>query len=194
MLLSLDDPIWPTLEGGYRTPYDVAEALKAMQAGEDVWHELWEELHHQGDVGVASYAAVPQLVHLLGGADAREEDFYALIALIELERHRKHNPPLPAWLAGSYQAAWAQLPAIAARDLQGQLDPVMLESVFAVLALAKGKLRLGALLLQMDSLRSGRVAGRASRLVRGLRRRRLKPETLVAQRRQHQFAHERGMR
>lgn len=54
-------------------------------------------------------------------------------------------------LAGSYQAAWAQLPAIAARDLQGQLDPAMLESVFAVLALAKGNLRLGALLLQMDS-------------------------------------------
>ncbi|WP_426072570.1 hypothetical protein [Janthinobacterium sp. DSP2-3-3] len=46
MLLSLDDPIWPTLEGGYRMPYDVAEALKAMQAGEDVWHELWEEPHH----------------------------------------------------------------------------------------------------------------------------------------------------
>lgn len=151
MLLSLDDPLWPTLEGGYRMPYDVAEALKAMQAGEDVWHELWEELHHQGDVGVASYAAVPQLVHLLGGAQAREEDFYALIALIELERHRPHNPPLPDWLADNYRDAWAQLPAIAARDLQGQLDPVMLESVFAVLALAKGNLRLGALLLQMDS-------------------------------------------
>ncbi|MGK5034677.1 hypothetical protein [Janthinobacterium sp. LB3P118] len=43
------------------------------------------------------------------------------------------------------------LPAIAARDLQGQLDPVMLESVFAVLTLAKGNLRLSALLLQMDS-------------------------------------------
>ena len=151
MLLSLDDPIWPTLEGGYRMPYDVAAALKAMQAGEDVWHELWEELHHQGDVGVASYAAVPQLVHLLGNAQSREEDFYALIALIELERHRPHNPPLPDWLAASYQAAWAQLPAIAARDLQGQFDPVMLESVFAVLALAKGQLRLGALLLHMDS-------------------------------------------
>lgn len=35
--------------------------------------------------------------------------------------------------------------------MQGQLDPVMLGSVFAVLALAKGNLRLGALLLQMDS-------------------------------------------
>ena len=137
MLLSLDDPIWPTLEGGYRMPYDVAAALKAMQAGEDVWHELWEELHHQGDVGVASYAAVPQLVHMLGNAQSREEDFYALIALIELERHRPHNPPLPDWLAASYQAAWAQLPAIAARDLQGQFDPVMLESVFAVLALPR---------------------------------------------------------
>ena len=151
MLLSLDDPLWPTLEGGYRIPYDVAEALKAMQAGEDVWHELWEELHHQGDVGVASYAAVPQLVAMLGGAQAREEDFYALIALIEIERHRQHNPPLPDWLADSYRDAWAQLPAIAARDLQGQLDPVMLESVFAVLALAKGKLRLGAALMHMDS-------------------------------------------
>ena len=88
---------------------------------------------------------------MLGNAQSREEDFYALIALIELERHRKHNPPLPDWLADSYQAAWAQLPAIAARDLQGQLDPVMLESVFAVLALANGKLRLGAALLHMDS-------------------------------------------
>lgn len=151
MLLSLDDPLWPTLEGGYRIPYDVAEALKAMRAGEDVWHELWEELHHQGDVSVASYAAVPQLVAMLGGAQAREEDFYALIALIEIERHRQHNPPLPDWLADSYRDAWAQLPAIAARDLQGQLDPVMLESVFAVVALAKGKLRLGAALMHMDS-------------------------------------------
>ncbi|MEG0881483.1 MAG: hypothetical protein RSH52_09485, partial [Janthinobacterium sp.] len=73
MPLSLDDPLWTTLEGGYRMPYDVAKALKAMQAGDDVWHELWEELHHQGDVGVASYAAVPQLVHLLGNAQSREE-------------------------------------------------------------------------------------------------------------------------
>lgn len=123
MLLSLDDPLWPTLEGGYRMAYDV---------------------------GVASYAVVPQHVHMLGGAQSRAEDFYALIALIELERHRQHNPPLPDWLADSYRDAWAQLPAVAARDLQGH-DPVMLESVFAVLALAKGKLRLGALLLQMDS-------------------------------------------
>ncbi len=151
MLLSLDDPIWPSLEGGYRIAYDASAALKAMQAGEDVWHELWEELHHQGDVGVASYAAVPQLVHILGDAASREEDFYALIALIELERHRQHNPPLPDWLAGSYRDAWARLPAIAARDLQGQLDPVMLDAIFAVLAMAKGNLRLGALLLQMDS-------------------------------------------
>jgi hypothetical protein len=136
MLLSLDDPIWPTLEGGYRIPYDASEALKAMQAGADVWHALWEDLHHQGDVGVASYAAVPQLVNMLGAAASRPEDFYALIALIELERHRQHNPPLPDWLADSYRAAWAQLPAIAARDLQDQLDPVMLDAIFAVLAMA----------------------------------------------------------
>lgn len=148
MLLSLDDPLWPTLEGGYRQPYDVSQPLKALQAGDDVWHELWEELHHQGDVGVASYAAVPQLVAICSGAAERSVDFYALIALIELERHRRHNPPLPDWLRESYHAAWAQLPRIAAHDLQGDGEPVVLS---AVLALAKGKLKLGAMLMHMDS-------------------------------------------
>ena len=105
MPLSLDDPLWSTLEGGYRQPYDASAPLKALRAGDDIWHELWEELHHQGDVGAASYAAVPQLVSICGGAAERGVDFYALIALIEIERHRRHNPPVPGWLADSYHAA-----------------------------------------------------------------------------------------
>ena len=151
MLLSLDDPLWPTLEGGYRMPYDASQPLKAMRAGEDVWQTLWDELHHQGDVGIASYAAVPQLVDICTEPAQRGDDFHALIALIEIERHRQHNPPLPDWLADSYHAAWAQLPAIAARDLQGNVGASMQSAMFAVLALAKCNLRLGAMLIHMDS-------------------------------------------
>ncbi|WP_312434948.1 hypothetical protein [Janthinobacterium sp.] len=151
MPLSLDDPLWSTLEGGYRQPYDASAPLKALRAGDDIWHELWEELHHQGDVGAASYAAVPQLVSICGGAAERGVDFYALIALIEIERHRRHNPPVPGWLADSYHAAWAQLPAIAARDLQGECEPELLNAVLTVLALAKGDLKRGTVLMHMDS-------------------------------------------
>lgn len=150
-MLTLDDPIWPTLQGGYRIDYDAAPALRELEAGEDSWQELWEELHHQGDVGVASYAAVPQLVRIAAAATERSEDVYALCALIELERHRKHNPLLPDWLRDSYRSAWVQLAQLAARELEGQLQPGMLSAVLAVLAMAKGDLKLGALLMQMDS-------------------------------------------
>jgi hypothetical protein len=47
-MLSLTDPIWRELEGGYRMPYDASKALAQMEGGESVWEELWEELHHQG--------------------------------------------------------------------------------------------------------------------------------------------------
>lgn len=54
------------MEGGYRLPYDPRPALDRL-ATVDVaaaWAELWQELYHQGDVGEASYAAVPELVRL----------------------------------------------------------------------------------------------------------------------------------
>jgi hypothetical protein len=65
-MLSLTDPIWHELEGGYRVPYDASKALARMERGKSVWDEFWNELHHQGDVGVASYAAIPQLVRSNG--------------------------------------------------------------------------------------------------------------------------------
>jgi hypothetical protein len=47
---------------GYRIPYDPRRALHALEAGGDVaaaWGELWNDLHHQGDIGEGSFAAVP---------------------------------------------------------------------------------------------------------------------------------------
>ena len=64
-MVSLNDEFWDHLTGGYKTRFDPRSHFARLEAGEDVeniWHELWEELHHQGDIGTASYAAVPHLV------------------------------------------------------------------------------------------------------------------------------------
>ena len=53
-----DDDRWHKLRGGYKVEYDPRPALKRLISKTEIeaaWHELWEELHHQGDVGEASY-------------------------------------------------------------------------------------------------------------------------------------------
>jgi hypothetical protein len=122
-----------------------------MQLGNDVWEELWNELHHQGDIGDASYAAVPQLVRIAGAAGARDWNFYGLLAIIEVERHRKGNSPVPAWLQSSYDEAWVLASHVAVADLSSSTDSLTIRAILGVLALAKGELKLGALLSGLDS-------------------------------------------
>jgi hypothetical protein len=107
--------------------------------------ELWRELHHQGDVGVASYAALPQLVRISEARGKSDWNLYALTATIEIERHRKTNPPLPDWLSPSYKVAWDGLVNLALSDLAGEPDELTLRSALSVIALGSGDLKLGAL-------------------------------------------------
>jgi hypothetical protein len=53
---------------------------------------MWEELHHQGDVGDASYAAVPELVRIHRDGRAADWNLYAMVAIIELARTESQNP------------------------------------------------------------------------------------------------------
>jgi hypothetical protein len=150
-MLSLDDPRWSSLCGGHRTPYDAAPALRELEQGVDVWEELRDGLHHQGDVDEASYAAVPQLVRILGAQPQRSWHFYSLVAIIELERHRAGNPPVPAWCRTDYAQAWVQVLALALQDLRLATDPHDVQALLGALALARGQLELGALLVHTDT-------------------------------------------
>jgi hypothetical protein len=149
-MLSLEDKKWQEFHGGYRVPYDVSVALRSMQDGIDVWDELWEELHHQGDVDIASYASVPQLVRIASSGIGRDWNFYGLLATIEVARHRKGNPAVPAWLKTDYDGAWAQAAALALADIGSEIDSPTTSAILGVLALAKGELKLGAMLSGLD--------------------------------------------
>jgi hypothetical protein len=85
------------LIGGYRVPYDPFPALERIQfSRQEAIDELWENLYHQGDVGTASYAAVPALV---------EAGELSLVSAIEVARREEHNPDLPAHSSEEYMAA-----------------------------------------------------------------------------------------
>lgn len=149
-MLILEDRKWQEFSGGYRVPYDASVALRSMQDGIDVWDELWAELHHQGDVDIASYASVPQLVRIATSRIVRDLNFYGLLAIIEIARHRKGNPAMPVWLKADYDSAWAQASALALADIESETDSPTITAILGVLALAKGKLKLGAMLSGLD--------------------------------------------
>lgn len=149
-MLALSDSRWRELRGGYRVVYDASVALLRLEKGENVWDELWQELHHQGDLGEASYAAVPHLVRIAGGRRERDWNFYGLVSIIEVERHRKPNPPLADWMVDDYGVAWSKVLDLALLDLRDVRDPATLRSILGAVALANQHLKLGAWIALAD--------------------------------------------
>ena len=149
----LDDSRWANLNGGYRIPYDPRPALRRLEVNwhdDAAWSELWSELHHQADVGEASYAAVPALVAIGRGVPERGWNFYSLLATIEAERHARDNPVIPNWLVDEYRSAWAELLSLAIDELRKTSDPYVVQTGLAVIALAKGLTKLGFLISGLD--------------------------------------------
>jgi hypothetical protein len=140
-MLPFDGPRWETLEGGYRMPFDPRPLLRQLESGDDdeaIWSGLWQNLHHQGHVGVASYAAVPYLVKIQRNRTSAGWNTYALITLIELMRTEPRNPELPTWLEQDYFAAIAEMAKRGLADLPQVEDREILRSILAIVALWKG--------------------------------------------------------
>ena len=151
----MDDERWFGLEGGYKVPYDPREALRRLANGDTVsaWNELWDELHHQGDIGLASFAAVPALVRIHEARSVADWNTYALAATIEEARDKSQNPRLPEWLRDDYERAWRDLERLALAEFSGAADDNLIHSLVAVLALSKGLRTLGRMAMLTEDER-----------------------------------------
>jgi len=137
----LSDERWEHLTGGYRIGYDPRPALAQLRVGQDedaVWKELWDELHHQGDVGEASYAAVPELVRIYKKRGIVRWQTFAMVATIELRRTEAGNPKLPVWLADDYLTAIQELAVAGARDIFQTSEPDTIRAILGLIAIARG--------------------------------------------------------
>lgn len=152
-MITLEDPRWKMMQGGYRVPYDPTAALRKIEESQDLelaWEELWEELHHQGDVGEASYACIPYLVSIHERSDRLNWNLFAIAALIEIERRRERNPAIPDWLIDSYEQAWNVLLSLALKQLPRANDALEIRAMLATIAIAKGDFKLGNFLCSVD--------------------------------------------
>jgi len=73
-----------------------------------------------------------------------------MLTTIEIARHRKGNPAVPAWLKADCGGVWAQAYTLALADIDSEIDSPTASAILGVIALAKGKLKLGAMLSGLD--------------------------------------------
>jgi hypothetical protein len=140
-MLSLDDERWCQVKGGRRTVCDPRPLFAKLERGEDeksVWHALWDELHHQGDVDEASYASVPHLVRIYRQHGVVNWNTYAIVATIELARGRGNNPELPEWLKDGYYEAIRDLAETGIKESPGAQDRYDLRGILCIIALQRG--------------------------------------------------------
>jgi hypothetical protein len=152
-MLAWDDDRWNGLKGGYRLPFDPRPLLRRLESGTNLkatWHELWNELHHQGDVGEASYVAVPHLVRIYRQSRIPDWNPYALVACIELARTQGNNPKLPDWLEPEYLESIQELAKIGLSEYERADNPEQIPAILSILAISKGARVYGELLFNFD--------------------------------------------
>ena len=140
-MLRLDDDRWSELKGGYRTHFDPRPLLSQLETGTDIataWHGLWEGLHHEGDVGEASYAAVPHLVRIHRHRGVIDWNTYAIVAIIELARNQGGNSEVPKWLEKDYFHAIQVLSKIGCTEFSHAKSSAEVRAILGILAIAKG--------------------------------------------------------
>jgi hypothetical protein len=155
-MITLNDNIWKELEGGYKIPYDVSVPLTQMERAtssveiDKILTELWDELHHQGDVGVASYLAIPQLVRISRDKSLFNWNVLALCSTIEQQRHLGENPPLPTEYTEYYNNGLIELKEFILDNFRFIQDELTLRAALSALAVCNGEMKLSKAIIELS--------------------------------------------
>ena len=154
--MELDDRNWGLFEGGYRIPYDASRPLRKLKDAEDakerqeILDELWENLHHQGDVGVASYLAVPHLIDICIENKSLDWNFIGLCVTIENCRLNGKNPELPSQYDDLYFGSLIKFEKYLLLNFKNINDRTALRLTLALLATVNGQPGLGKAIEYLD--------------------------------------------
>ena len=154
--MDLDNKIWRRLQGGYKMVYDASRPLKKLKAAgrqeelKVIFAELWENLHHQGNVGTASYLAVPHLVDICIEKKSLDWNFIGLCVLIENGRLEEQNPELPDEFQDYYFEALSKLENYLLINFKNITDQSSIRLTLALFATINGQPKLGRAIELLD--------------------------------------------
>ena len=154
--MDLNDQIWQTLEGGYRIPYDVSIILKKLEATSDtrainhIFLELWDNLHHQGDVGVASYFSSIFLIDISIRKNSLDWNYIGLCLIIEHCRRSDNNPKLPTQFNDDYFNALSRFEEYLLNNFKAIDNPTSLRLTLAFFATMHDQFNLGRAIEELD--------------------------------------------
>jgi hypothetical protein len=155
-MIELNDNRWKEFDGGYRIPYDASIPLRKLEQASTtqeidlVFSELWNELHHQGDVGLASYFSVPHIIRIAKEKKLFTDNVFGLVAVIEIERH-SDNPNLPEEFEEPYlHSIQKELPGLIKQIIVDNWDVSLTATALSALAVSKGHIEIADAILKME--------------------------------------------
>jgi hypothetical protein len=154
-MLDLNDNRWQTFKGGYNVLYNASIPLKVLEKTENlarveqILKEFWEELHHQGDVGVASYMTLPHLIRIALAKKLENWNIPALVAVIEVQRH-SNNPAIPTEFQAIYEEEIKGIIDVIKLNQDKKWDSVYATSATAAIAAVNGQIELASVLLELE--------------------------------------------
>ena len=154
--MTLDDNLWKTLQGGYKTDYDASIPLRKLEGTnnkgeiEKIFKELWNELHHQGDVGLASYLALPQLVRIAKSKGLFDWNVLGLCSVIEQQRNLGQNPALPQEYMDYYKGGLRELKEFVISKMNSEMDETLLLTALSTVATCNGQTKLGKAIINLE--------------------------------------------
>lgn len=154
--MNLDDTKWTTLNGGYKIPYNASAPLKKLHSidkqelMQPIFLELWDNLHHQGDVGLASYYSVPFIVSICIDKKSFDWNFIGLIVIIEECRLSESNPSIPTDLEQDYFNSLEKFEEYLLTNFKNITDSTSIRLSLAFFAFVKGEQDLGRAIEMLD--------------------------------------------
>lgn len=97
----------------------------------------WDDLHHQGDVWISSYVAIPKIFEIYKEREWLDANLPALFAVIENCRIQEENPDLPLWLEEEYFQTLYKTVQYCAENFSKEWDRELLHSFLLLLCAVK---------------------------------------------------------